>query len=451
MKFFGFAILLVICSDGPTIGYHLSRSRPYEGLKSNFRSLNMATDSSSNPGFDHSDKPFETVLELDTIIEAAGTIPEMPIAPSLQSDSLPTTANDKSAIVFGPVIAVALVPIAAFLIWKNLQIDDDPLTTTATDVKVIPDVTLTREEILKLSKEEQIARRNAIIANTKADFAGRVEVAREKAAKENEIQAILAERLKLEEERQAAMKREAEQKEMADEELLMAKRQEEKEVARLAAAAKKEAEEKEVARLAAVAKKEAEEKEVARLAAVAKKEAEEKEVARLAAVASKEAEEKEVARLAAVAKKEAEEKEVARLAALASKKQVTADKASLRLKLEKEAEAKWDAEIAAARLGQENKDDLKSSSNLVKDLAVKKTKMMSTAESVPLSTSSFPLNAKEADSMSSLPSRTIKAKKTTASVTSTGTVSTSDNMDIFDLIMKASLETEKAGKADQVS
>ena len=136
---------------------------------------------------------------------------------------------------------------------------------------------------------------------------------------------------------------------------------------------------------------------------------------------------------------------------MASKKQVTADKASLRLKLEKEAEAKWDAEIAAARLGQENKDDLKSSSNLVKDLAVKKTKMMSTAESVPLSTSSFPLNAKEADSMSSLPSRTIKAKKTTASVTSTGTVSTSDNMDIFDLIMKASLETEKAGKADQVS
>ena len=254
MKFFGFAILLVICSDGPTIGYHLSRSRPYEGLKSNFRSLNMATDSSSNPGFDHSDKPFETVLELDTIIEAAGTIPEMPIAPSLQSDSLPTTANDKSAIVFGPVIAVALVPIAAFLIWKNLQIDDDPLTTTATDVKVIPDVTLTREEILKLSKEEQIARRNAIIANTKADFAGRVEVAREKAAKENEIQAILAERLKLEEERQAAMKREAEQKEMADEELLMAKRQEEKEVARLAAetVAKKEAEEKEVARLVAV-------------------------------------------------------------------------------------------------------------------------------------------------------------------------------------------------------
>ena len=139
-------------------------------------------------------------------------------------------------------------------------------------------------------------------SSTKADFAGRVEVAREKSAKENEIRAILAERLKLEDERCAAMTREAEQKKMAAEELLLAKRRE-------------EAEEKEVARLAAVAKKEAEEKEVARLAAVAKAEAEEKEVARLAAVAKAEAEEKEVARLAAVAKAEAEEKEVASVVA----------------------------------------------------------------------------------------------------------------------------------------
>jgi hypothetical protein len=177
-----------------------------------------------------------------------------------------------------------------------------------------------------------------------------------------------------------------------------------------------------------VAKKEAEEKEVARLAAVAKKEAEEKEVARLAAVAKKEAEEKEVARLAAVAKKEAEEK-------------VAEEKIAARAQAEEIAKAKWEAEIAASNVQEE---DLGSGS---------------VAVSTPISVRQLLINKKKISAEDDLSS----ARVVSASV---GAVETEDlpprtarsfqkaeqskDMDIFDTILQASMETEMAGKAAKV-
>ena len=148
----------------------------------------------------------------------------------------------------------------------------------------------------------------------------------------------------------------------------------------------------------------------------------------------------------AVAKKEAEDKEVARLAADA-KSILASEKLALRLKLEKEAEAKWDAEIAAAKLAEIN------GSASDKDSVMKKKEVGSKSDAkIASAKSSFPSVTEDEAGTIALATRGSKTKKTAVVATATAAVAlpiTSD-MDIFDLIMKASLETEKAGKADQV-
>ena len=447
MQFLGYVLLLLICSDGPAVAYQLARSRVQDVSKFNVRSLTMVSDQMGTSELDLSDKLVNKVLKSENMIETSeailtdrsSTIPAVDSA--TVTDAVTSDKDDASVFAFGPIIALAMAPIAAFLVWRNLKNDDGAITTTATEVAV------TREESIRIAKEramEQKARRAAIIASAKADFEGRVEIAREKVAKENEEEAILKERVRLQEEQVAAIAREAKQKEEAEAArvaaVAVAKKQEED--ARLAAVAKKEAEEKaaavaaeaEAARVAAVAVAKKQEED-ARLAAVAKKEAEVK--------AASEAAEALVVRLSAVAKSE---REAAKL--------VAKEKLAVRMQLENEAAAKWDAEIVSAKLSDSSAD---SATGLPAPVSVKKMLMKKkkgalesvsdkSADAVALSLSGEGEgNAEGSASASTLMSSSTKKKSIAASVTS------DTDMDIFDTIMGASLETEMAGKAQQVS
>ena len=369
MRFLSCILLVLSCTDGPVDGYQLAISRATANIKRNVRSLMMMSEPDESRKSDISDKMPSKVLETEITMSTSDA---RVVDPIVSKSKTLTDDNDASLFTFGPVIALAVVPIAAFLVWKNLQFDDET-SAIGTSAVEIP-----QEEKVMTAKEEaafQRARRAALIASTKADFEGRVELARENTAKENEAIAVVQKQRKAEEEK---------------------------------------------AILAEVALKEA---ELAKVAAIAKKEAEEKEVARLAAVAKKEAEEKEVARLAAVAKKEADEKVAARAQA------------------EELAKAKWEAEIAASNV----EEDLGSGSVAVstpisvRQLLINKKKLSTEDEVSSAEVVSASLGGVEVSD--DLPPRTARSFKRAEQA---------KDMDIFDTILQASMDTEMAGKAAKV-
>ena len=543
MRSFAYIGFFLLWSDCPSTGYQISSSRKYTVRNQNARSFTrMTLDSAPNSNLG----PLDAALNEPPAKVTSG---EDPTSTKLYDAEVvaSTNADDPSVFAFGSVIALAMVPFAAFLVWKNLQTDDESDTIEVTKAEtVIEEKTRSpREEIIF-----QKSKREAIIAKTKADFAERVEAARVSVLQENDVKekavaaaAAVAEQARVaavalakkEEEAKAAVAEQARVAAVAEQArvaaVALAKKEEEakaaaaaaavaeqarvaavalakkEEVAKAAAAAaalaeqarveaiaagiakreadalesarkaavtKKDAEDKEIARVAAVAKKDAEDKEIARVAAVAKKDAEDKEIARVAAVAKKDAADKEIARVAAVAKKDAEDKEIARVAAVAKKEVADALVASIvssaaaaqldsvkvlsgsaRQRAEEFSNSKWEAEIRAAQSldGDVNEDGgsgsvLVSTPVSVRQMLVNKMKKP-TAGSASSTSTIAEVEVEDGDaltaddvavSLTDLPPRTVVLQKNIPS----------EDSDIFDTMLTASLETELAGKAGKV-
>ena len=129
-----------------------------------------------------------------------------------------------------------------------------------------------------------------------------------------------------------------------------------------------------------------------------------------------------------------------------AKKAATYERASPRLKLKEEAVANWDAEMAA-------KNDDVANPMSVRQILIKKkkgTSDSSTANVAKIAPFSSTTGGNAIATV--LPTKTSKTKEDgAATVAAVAVVPVDDEIDIFDTIMIASLETEKAGLADQVS
>ena len=124
-----------------------------------------------------------------------------------------------------------------------------------------------------------------------------------------------------------------------------------------------------------------------------------------------------------------------------SKQLATAQKASTRLKLGEDVKSKWDTKSAPASIVQQYEEAVIPISG--RQILIKKKKDVGKNENIAVQSSSG-----EDENTALSPSRSLRANNNAAEVPEAVTVS--DTHDIFDTIMIASLETEKAGKAEHV-
>jgi hypothetical protein len=115
-------LTLLVTLSIHVVGYQLSLSQSYKNVKFNVRSLTMMSDSSKKD-VDLTDKLLNKVLKSDN-----GKTPQkITTTVDTSTKMVPiSTEKDGKLFSFAPILAVSLVvvPIAAFLVWKNMQSDN---------------------------------------------------------------------------------------------------------------------------------------------------------------------------------------------------------------------------------------------------------------------------------------------------------------------------------------